>query len=198
MLPSVKPALDPLAQRAAIDALEAQRAAYQRYARTVEDQSRAVSGGDADRAVAASDVAARGADELEAGARALRPHLDRVRDQGSPEQQADVQRRLVTLSSDAERAQSAIQNLTAQLDAWRVAYGRQLAAAGLAPGGIGQGGGDSLEVGAVGQSGGPSAAEPGRPDARTGDWRAGDRGGYGRRGHVTAGGSAPTLLNRLG
>jgi hypothetical protein len=197
MLPTVKPALDPLAQRAAINALEAQRAAYQRYARTVEDQSRAVSGGDADRAVSASDVAARGADELEAGARALRPHLDRVRDQGSPDQQADVQRRLETLASDAERAQGAIQNLTAQLDAWRVAYGRQLASVGLPPGGIGQGG-DGLEVGTAGSGGGAGPAEPIRLDGPAGDGRAGDRRAYGPRGHVTTGGTAPTLLNRLG
>lgn len=194
MLPTVKPALDPLAHRAAIDALEAQRAAYRRYAGTVDEQSRAVGGGDADRAVAASEVAARGFDELDAGARALRPHLDRVREQGSPEQQADVQRRLDTLASDAERAQSAIQNLTAQLDAWRVAYGRELAAVGVTPGGS-DGGGTNQGVDA---GAGAPVASAGPAELRTGEPRQHTARGYGPRGQPAPGRPAPKLLNRLG
>lgn len=194
MLPSVKPALDPLAQRAAIDALEAQRAAYRRYARTVDEQSRAVGSGDADRAVAASDAAARGFDELDAAARALRPHLDRVRTEGSPDQQADIQRRLDTLASDADRAQSAIQNLTAQLDAWRVAYGRQLASLGLTPGGAGS----TATSGATDTSGAVRTADQGAPDVRTSEVRIYDGRGYGPRGQATTAHPAPKLLNRLG
>lgn len=199
MLPSVKPALDPLSQRAAIDALEAQRAAYRRYARTVEDHSRAVGGGDADRAVAASEIAARGADELEAGARALRPHLDRVREQGSPDQQADVQRQLETLATDADRAQTAIQNLTAQLDAWRVAYGRQLSATGVTPGSAGARSGAGAGGDGTGLPGADArSTDVATTDVRGGDFRAQDGRGYGPRGRATPGHPAPKLLNRVG
>lgn len=191
MIPTVKPALDPLAQRAAIDALEAQRAAYRRYARAVDEQSHAVSGGDADRAVAAADAAARGFDEVDAGARALGPHLDRVREQGSPEQQADVQRRLTTLASDADRAQTAIQNLTAQLDAWRTAYGRQLASVGITPGGTGST--DPAATDGVGD-----AASGGRASHTTPEMRVRDVHRYGPRGSMTASSATPTLINRLG
>ncbi len=193
MLPSVKPALDPLAQRAAIDALEAQRAAYRRYARTVDDQSQTVATGDADRAVAAGDVVARGFDELEAGARVLRPHLARVSEQGSPDQQADVQRRLESLTSDADRAQSAIQNLTAQLDAWRLAYGRQLASVGLTPGGAGGGADGAAAVGTGGRTADPGLGGVTPPGGRPSDPR-----GYGPRGQATDVRASPKLLNRLG
>ncbi len=194
MLPPVRPALDPLAQRAAIDALEAQRSAYRRYARTVEDQTRAVSTGDGDRASAASAVAADGFDALDAGARALRPHLDRVREQGSPDQQADVQRRIETLSSDADRAMTAIQNLTAQLDAWRVAYGRQLAAVGLTPGGSPDG---SVSDGAA-SAGVRPGADVATPEIVAGESRARETRGYGARGQAGSHHAVPTLLNRLG
>ena len=201
MLPSIKPSLDPFAQRAAIDALEAQRAAYRRFARTVDDQTQSVSTGDADRASAATAVAARGFDELDAGAQALRPHLDRVREQGSPDQQSDMQRRLETLSSDADRAQSAIQNLTAQLDAWRIAYGRQLASVGITPGGAsstsGSGTVSGVGSGDVGSRpadrGSSIAADPGGAESRARDGRS-----YGPRGQAAGGRAAPTLLNRLG
>ncbi|GJG86631.1 hypothetical protein tb265_18120 [Gemmatimonadetes bacterium T265] len=194
MLPPVKPALDPLAQRAAIDALEAQRAAYQRYARTVDDQTRALGSGDPDGAVTAANTAARGFDELDAGAQTLRPHLDRVRAEGSPDQRFDVQRRLDTLTSDAQRAQTAIQNLTAQLDAWRVAYGRQLSSVGLTPGSAGTSAGDGgSAVGGV--SRGPDAAANNGVGA---DPRARDGRGYGPRGQAGAGRPAPALLNRIG
>ncbi len=210
MLPPVRPALDPLAQRAAIDALEAQRAAYRRYARTVDDQTKSVVGGDADGAMTAATVAARGLDELDAGAQALQPHLDRVRQEGSPDQQADVQLRLETLSGDANRAQSAIQNLTAQLDAWRVASKRQLSEVGLTPGsgaGLTTGAGGDSAAGATpttstatdpaatgtsrGSDRGAVTPEPGEP-------RAHDQRGYGPRGQAGVLRPAPTLLNRFG
>lgn len=211
MLPPVKPALDPFAQRAAIDALEAQRSAYQRYARTVDDQTRAVGNGNADSAVTAASTAARGFGELDAGAQALRPHLDRVREQGSPDQQADVQHRLATLSSDADRAQTAIQNLTSQLDAWRLAYGRQLAAVGLTPGSSGSttatattngaasgGAAGSASNAAEGVASRARPAEPGTPTSGAGEPRSHDSRGYGPRGQAGSGRPAPTLLNRLG
>lgn len=193
MLPSVKPALDPLAQRAAINALEAQRAAYRRYARTVDDQTSAVASGDADRAASAADTAARGFDELETGARALRPHLDRVRDEGSSDQQSEVRRQLDSLSVDADRAQAAIQNLTAQLDAWRVAYGRQLASVGITPGGTAGSGSDGTAA-VDGGARGPDAAH----DVNGSEPRARDSRGYGPRGQAGAGRPAPALLNRIG
>ena len=43
--PVIRPAIDPLAHKAAIDALHAQRAAYQRYARTMEAQRQQPMGG---------------------------------------------------------------------------------------------------------------------------------------------------------
>lgn len=193
MLPPIRPALDPFAQRAAIDALEAQRAAYQRYARTVDDQSRVVASGDAEGAVTAAGTVARGFDELDAGARALGPHLDRVRAEGSPAQQADAQRHIDNLTSDAERAQAAIQNLTSQLDAWRVAYGRQLAQVGLAPGSAGTQARDAADsVAGVGGSNRIGAA------GVTTDGRSQDVRGYGPRGRAGAAQRVPTLLNRLG
>ncbi|HEY0777148.1 MAG TPA: hypothetical protein VGD56_04200, partial [Gemmatirosa sp.] len=161
----------------------------------------------ADSAVAAAATAARGFDELDAGAKALRPHLDRVREQGSPDQQADVQRRLATLSSDADRAQSAIQNLTSQLDAWRLAYGRQLAAVGLTPG---SSGGTGTTTSAGSTAGVAIGADPGsvgtgaRPaeasgtDVVLGEARPHDSRGYGPRGQAGVARPAPSLLNRLG
>lgn len=192
MLPPLRPALDPLAERTAIDAIEAQRAAYRRYAQAVDAHSQAVGTGDADRAVAAADTVADGADALDAGARALRPHLDRVRAHRSPEQQEDVQRRLAMLASDGDRAQTAIHNLTAQLDAWRVAYGRQLGAASLTPGASGRSTTDG--TGGVAASGGGSDV----PVDVLGASRAHDHGVYGPRGQAGATQRAPTLLNRRG
>ena len=207
MIPSIKPALDPLAQREAIEALEAQRAAYQRYARSVDDQTRAVGNGEADTAVAAANTTTRGFDELDAGAQALRPHLTRVREQGTPDQQADVQRHLDALSSDANRAQTAIQNLTSQLDAWRLAYGRQLAAVGLTPGSSGATGTDAAAIGgtsgaaAIGARAATSGSRTPDSDGTAPGFsgrRAHESGSYGPRGQVGSGGPAPTLLNRLG
>ena len=208
MLPSVKPALDPFSQRAAIDALEAQRSAYQRYARTVDDQTRTVGTGDADAAVTAAGVAARGFDALDTGARALRPHLDLVRANGSPDQQDDVQRRLATLASDADRAQTAIQNLTSQLDAWRLAYGRQLAAVGLTPGSGGSPAAGSTGMGSIGTGSTGTGSTVGGTTSNNGDGSiassrpyetgAQDSRSYGPRGQTGSGRPVPSLLNRLG
>ena len=70
--------LDPLAHRAAIDALEAQRAAYQRYARLVEAQQRVLNDGDADKVVLFSERATRDLAQLEQGAAALGPLVERA------------------------------------------------------------------------------------------------------------------------
>jgi hypothetical protein len=135
MRPIVRPAIDPLAHKAAIDALEAQRATYRRFARSVEGQTARVNDGDGDKAVLAADVVARGFGELEANARALEPLVRDVRDSGSAEALVEVERQMAELALEARKAETAIQNLALQLEAWRDAYGRQLAESGLVPGG---------------------------------------------------------------
>ena len=131
---TVLPVLDPLAQQAAINLLEAQRAAYRRYARAVETQRQSLGDGDGDRAVAAAASAASGLDMLHESARALHPVLDRASRLADPNQLRELQSRMGDMMRDAQFAASAIDNLTAQLQAWRDAYGRQLAEVGLAPG----------------------------------------------------------------
>jgi hypothetical protein len=132
--------LDPLAHRAAIDALEAQRAAYRRYARTVEAQQRTFDDGDADRALAATTVATQGFEELQRGAARLTPMVGEASAAASPDQMHELQREMDALMREARVAEVAIHNMTVQLEAWRDAYGRQLAELGLAPGTSGESG----------------------------------------------------------
>ena len=138
--PIVRPALDPLAHRAAIDGMEAQRAAYRRFARSVEAQRQTLGDGDGERAVAVVDDVARGFAELERGAGDLAPLLDRVREAAPPDELQAMQRQMDELMHEARAAESAIQNLMSQLQAWRDAYGRQLTELGLAPGATTDGG----------------------------------------------------------
>ena len=134
MLRATTPHLDPLAHRAAIDALEAQRAAYRRYARAMEAQQQTLNEGDGDRASAAAEMAVRGFDELQTGARRLQPLLERVQEAGAPEQLVEMRRQMDELMREARTAEAAIQNMSVQLEAWRDAYGRQLAELGIVPG----------------------------------------------------------------
>ena len=134
MRPIINPPLDPLAQKAAINALEAQRAAYRRYARTVEAQQHTFGDGDGDKAVQAVDTAVRGFAELDEGAKKLQPLVDHALSNGAPDQVQDMQRRMEDLLRDARNAETAIQNLTSQLEAWRDAYGKQLTNLGMTPG----------------------------------------------------------------
>lgn len=148
----IHPQLDPLAHKAAIEALEAQRAAYRRFARTTEEQRLSLGDGDGERAMAAAEATARGFDELERGARRLQPLLEQVAGVASGDELAEMQRRMDAMMREARVAESAIQNLTLQLEAWRDAYGRQLAELGLPPGG---------EGGTAGTPGRPHAESPG-------------------------------------
>jgi hypothetical protein len=132
--PILSPPLDPLAHRAAIDALEAQRAAYRRYARTVEANRATLGDGNGDRASAVVEEAASGFDALERGARQLEPLVERVTQSGSADQVREMQRRMDELMHEARAAEMAIRNLSTQLEAWRDAYGRQLAELGITPG----------------------------------------------------------------
>ena len=157
--------LDPLAHRAAIDALEAQRAAYRRYARAMEAQQQTLTDGDGDRASTAAEVAVRGFDELQTGARHLQPLLDRVGEGGTPEQLVEMQRHMEALMRDARTAETAIQNMSVQLEAWRDAYGRQLAELGVVPGGDADRSGDGAAGGGDGRAApgyGPSGVRPRR------------------------------------
>lgn len=129
--------IDPLAQRAAIDALEAQRAAYERYARLVESQQGVLNDGDADKVVAFTERAARDLAHLEHGALALGPLVERATVGLSGDGLQDLRRRIDALAVEARRAEAAIRNLTVQLEAWRDALGRKLADVGLVVGGEG-------------------------------------------------------------
>lgn len=170
MTSSIRPAINPHAQRAAIDALEAQRAAYQRFARMVEQQQAVLADGDGDRAAAFADEAVAGFQQLDHGARQLAPLLAEARAVETPDDAQAMRRRLVDLTREAQRAELSIRNLSAQLEAWRDAYGRQLGELGITPG-TPPGGAD---------------AEPGRGAGRTG------RGGYGASGNI------PSLIDRRG
>jgi len=168
----VSPSIDPLAHRATIDALDAQRAAYRRYARNLEAQRGTLTDGDPDRAASAVDEAARGFGELQAGAQKLAPVLDHARLTASPDQLREIQQRVEELMHAAQSAEAAIHNLSSQLEVWRDAYGRQLAEVGITPGEAS--GGDD-----------PPGADPTARPAP-----------YGARGGGHVGPAAPRLLDR--
>jgi hypothetical protein len=164
MLRSTTSHIDPLAHRAAIDALDAPRAAYRRYARAMESQQQTLNDGDGDRATAAAELAVRGFDELQTGARQLQPLLERASEAGSPEQLVEMRRQMEELMHEARIAEAAIQNMSVQLEAWRDAYGRQLAELGIVPGG---GDAERPDVGAgtdvrAASGYGPSGVQPRR------------------------------------
>jgi hypothetical protein len=180
MSPPIRPAINPLAHRAAIDALEAQRAAYQRFARMVEQQQPALADGDGQRAAAFADEAVLGFQELEEGAKRLGPLVAEARETGTPDDAAAMRRELDALTREATRAELAIRNLSVQLEAWRDAYGRQLDEMGIAVGGA-----SSTTTGGA-ATGDPAQATLPAPPTRPG------RGGYGPRGAV------PSLIDRKG
>jgi hypothetical protein len=182
--PVVRPALDPLAHRGAIQALEAQRSAYARYARSMDTHREALAAGSGDAAAAAADEAARGYDALAEGARRLGPTLAGVAGAGTEDEAAEVQRQVEAMMRAAREAETAIHNLTAQLEAWRDAYARQLSDVGLAPNG------GAAAAGAPGAS--AAGAEPGPS--------AGVASGYGPRGRSSraAAPQAPSLIDRKG
>ena len=152
MTGSIRPAINPIAQRAAIDALEAQRAAYQRFARMVEQQQATLGDGDGDRAVAFADEAVRGFQELDRGAQQLAPLLAEARAVETPDDAQAMRRRLSDLTREAQRAELSIRNLSAQLEAWRDAYGRQLGELGITPGAP-PGSSESVDAGRGGRTG---------------------------------------------
>jgi hypothetical protein len=124
--------LNPAVYKGAITALEAQRAAYQRYARMVEAQNASIGSGDADRVAQFAESAVKELGELEEGARKLEPQLDLLSSKGSREEMQEIRRMLDDLARDARAAELSIQNLTSQLEAWRDEYGRQLNELGVA------------------------------------------------------------------
>jgi hypothetical protein len=160
MLRPTTPHIDPLAHRATIDALEAQRAAYRRFARTVEAQQHTFDDGDADRALAATTVAVHGFEELQRGAARLTPLVGEASAGASADQLLELQREMDELMREAHLAEAAIHNMTAQLEAWRDAYGRQLAELGLAPGGEAGAGAGEMDAarGRYGPRGGSAPA----------------------------------------
>jgi hypothetical protein len=128
-------AIDLQAQRAAIDALEAQRAAYRRFARQAEAQQGALSGGDVDVIAEFTDGAAVEVGVLHEGAVGVRALVEAASAGASEAQLVDIERRMADMMREARNAETAIRNLSTQLEAWRDAYGRQLAELGLTPGG---------------------------------------------------------------
>lgn len=182
--PFVKPPLDPLAYRAAIDAMEAQRAAFQRYARTVEAQRTTLGDGDGDKAVAAADAVARDFVEISERSQQLEPLVRAVREGGSDTQLVELERQMEQLMQEARQAENAIRNMSTQLEAWRDAYGRQLSEVGMVPG----------RAEAVGDPAPPVAAPSGSGDAGAAGSGRG-RGPYGAR---AAAGGRVTLIDRRG
>jgi hypothetical protein len=156
----MRPSLPPLAHRAALDALEAQRAAYQRYARQVEAQRHSLGDGDADRAVAATELVERGFAELEAGARRLGALVTSARALAGQDELAALERTIDELAREARRAETAISNLAAQFEAWRDAYGRQLTELGVTPA-AGGAGDDRAGAGGYGPRGAGQQRTPG-------------------------------------
>jgi multidrug resistance efflux pump len=154
------PSLDPAARRAAIDALEAQRAAYHRYARQMEAERAALGVGDGDRATRAAEAAVRGFGELQDGTQRLAPLVDGIVRGGDAATAREVERHMDQLLAEARAAEAAIQNLALQLEAWRDAYGRQLAEAGLPPGGADGRGAGELRPAPYGEGGGHAARAP--------------------------------------
>jgi hypothetical protein len=183
MIRPIQPAINPVSHRAAIDALESQRAGYRRYARQIEAQQRALTDGDGDKALAAADRAAQTFAELDEGARTLAPLLDEARAAGGDDERREVERRIDEMAPEARTAEVAIRNLATQLEAWRDAYGRQLAEEGIEPGGAAESGGAAGGAAA----GGPAA---GRPAPATS--------GYGPRGRPVDRRGVPALLDRKG
>jgi predicted TIM-barrel fold metal-dependent hydrolase len=130
----ISPSIDPIAQRSAIDALEAQRAAYRRFALQAEAQQTPLSAGDIDQVTAFTDAAAGTVGTLHDGAQRARALVGTASEQASAEQMRELERRMTDMTREARNAEVAIRNLTSQLEAWRDAYGRQLADLGVAPG----------------------------------------------------------------
>ena len=168
MMHSIAPALDPHTQRAAIDALEAQRAAYHRFARQAEAQQGPLGRGELDQVATFTDGVSDTVGELHEGAHAAKVLYDHAVGQASETDLQDLERRMAEMMREARNAEVAIHNLTTQLEAWRDAYGRQLSELGVTPGSSSSGG----------------TSEVGAPTAR----------GYGQRLLVRA----PRILDRKG
>jgi len=167
---SISPAIDPLSQRAAIDAMEAQRAAYRRFAHQAEAQQTSLGNGDLDQVARFTNGATQDMDALHKGARTVGSMMDAARGgTTSPADLAELERRMDAMMREAREAETAIRNLTTQLEAWRDAFGKQLADLGVATGGTPTT---------------PSTDAPSDPSAR----------GYGKR-DVT---HTPRLLDRKG
>ena len=131
----ISPSIDLLSHRAAIDALEAQRAAYRRFARLAESQQGALNAGDLEAAATFTEGAGRQVDSLAEGARGVRTLVDAVSHGATDVQMHEIERRMQEMMREARSAETAIRNLTTQLEAWRDAFGRQLGEVGITPGG---------------------------------------------------------------
>lgn len=125
--------LSPASHRAAIDALEAQRAAYRRLARDAEAQQTATSGGDVTQASSFAESTSSRVDALHEGARATQALVDGATPNASAQELRELELRMDDMMREARNAELAIRNLTTQLEAWRDAYGRQLAELGIPP-----------------------------------------------------------------
>lgn len=131
---TIPTSIDLHAQRTAIDALEAQRAAYRRFARLAESQQSSLATGDVDQVSAFTDGAAQTVRDLDAGARHVRTLVDRASHTASEAELREVERMMNSMMTEARNAETSIRNLTTQLEAWRDAYGRQLTELGITPG----------------------------------------------------------------
>jgi hypothetical protein len=163
VIPRIRPALDPLAQRAAIQALETQRAAYARYARGMDGHRAAVAAGDGGAALAATAAAEDGHRELDEGARRLAPLVEAAHAAGGDADREVLRRQVDAMMAQARAAETVIHNLTQQLEAWHAAYSRQLAETGVVAGEGGAAGGDAASGGPASYHRRGSAADAGTP-----------------------------------
>lgn len=123
--------ISPSIHSAAIRALESQRAAYQRYALRVETQRQALSSSHPDRLLDLARDAGAEFEELDAGARELRPKLESARQDTDPMRAAELRHLVEAVRHDAARAESQIRELREELERWRDDFASRLGEMGV-------------------------------------------------------------------
>jgi hypothetical protein len=100
----------------------------------MDDHRAAVAGGDGDAATTAAAAAEAGHAQLADGVRRLAPLVEAARTGGTDGEREELQRQIDSMMDQARAAETAIQNLTRQLEVWHAAYSRQLAEVGVVAG----------------------------------------------------------------
>jgi hypothetical protein len=118
--------ISPAVHGAAIRALEGQQAAYQRYARRVESQRESLSRRHPDQLLHLARQAGADFEELEQGARDIRPALEAAREDSDPVRASELRHLLEAVHRDAARAEAQIHGLRQELERWRDEFGARL------------------------------------------------------------------------